>query len=159
MRRRRPRNHNRPTRCECNVPPHLPRRRPRSRGMNSSVHMRTRTWVGRVCACVCKFAFPTHRPAKLIVSLSPSLEGMCSCPPHSLCPHRKLRVPFSLIYDLYRARSPAHSYSRPLPPITNRATRVSPAATLTSSAAHRNFIRRQSAWLRAKRVHNGRRLN
>jgi len=28
------------------------------------VHMRTRTWVGRVCVCVCGFAFPTHRPCE-----------------------------------------------------------------------------------------------
>ena len=159
MRRRRPRNFTRPTRCQCNVPPHLPSRRPRSRGMNSSVRTRTRTWVGRVCARVCRFAFPTHRPCEA-VCLPATLSRACALVLHTgLCPHRKLRVPLSLICDLYRARSPVHSYSRPLPPITNRATRVSPAANLTSSATHRNYIRRQSTWLRAKHVQSDRRLN
>ena len=111
----------------------------------------------RACVQVC---FPHSQTMRSCLSPCHPLSRACALVLHTgLCPHRTLRVPLSLICDLYRARSPVHSYSRPLPPITNRATRVSPAANLTSSATHRNYIRRQSTWLRAKHVQSDRRLN
>lgn len=92
MRRRRPRNLDRPTRCECKVPPapHLPRCRPRSRGMNSSVRMRTRTWVGRVCARACRFAFRIHRPCEVDCLPATPLSRAYALLHTRLCPHRKL---------------------------------------------------------------------
>ena len=76
-----------------------------------------------MCARTCRLAFRTNRPCEAEY-LSPCQPLSSACLLHTRrCPHRKLRVPFSLLCSLSSAIARPLLFS-PLPPITTPYPRV-----------------------------------